>query len=445
MMAIALDLLERAKNYGATEADVMVAEGDSLSVQVRLAAVERLSKAREKSLGLRVFFGKRSAIASTTDFSRESLSRVVKDTCAFAKSVAEDPASGLPAFVEMAREFPDLNVFDATTLTAEDQIGLARRTEEAALHEDARITNSEGADCGMVHGSVLLANTYGFQGVHQSSTFSLSVSPIATDGDTGSMQRDGWYSIKRAFGSLESPESIGKKAALRAVRRLGSRKLPTQRVPVIYDPETAAGFLGHIAGGLSGYSLYKGASFLLNELGNKLAPEFVSIIDDGRMPGGLGSRPFDGEGLPTRKTVIMESGTLKSYLLDSYTGRKLGLPSTGNASRGVSDNPTVSPSNLFFQPGTASPEEIIASVRRGFYVTELIGFGVNLVTGDYSRGAVGFWIENGELAFPVEEVTIAGNLKQMLTNIEVIGNDLEFRGRIASPTIKIAEMTLAGN
>ncbi len=445
MSAIAEDLLHQANSLGATEADVMVAEGTSISVQVRLSEIDRLSHAQEKSLGLRVFFGKRSAISSTSDFSSSSLKQFVSDTCSFAKAVAEDRVSGLPEPDSFTRDFPDLDVCDETVLSVEQEIDLARRAEDAARAEDARVTNSEGADCSVGHGSIMLANSHGFRGRHKSSSFSLSVSPIVTDQDTGSMQTDSWYSVKRKYALLDSPESIGKKATQRAIRKLGARKVGTQRVPVVYDQETAGSILGHIASAVSGYALYKGASFLLNELGNVLAPEFVSIIDDGRLMGGLGSRPFDGEGLATRRTMVMEAGTLTSYLLDTYSGRKLGFPSTGNASRGVGDSPTVSPTNLFFQPGSRSESGIISSISQGLYVTELIGFGVNMVTGDYSRGAAGFWIENGELAYPVEEVTIAGNLKTMLADIDMIGNNLEFRGRIASPTLKIREMTVAGN
>ena len=445
LSTIAKELLDRAVAHGASEADVLVAEGDSGSVQVRLSAVDRLSKAREKALGLRIFFGKRSASASTSDFSKESLVRLIEDTCALAKAVAEDDTSGLPEAALMAQDQPDLNLYDPTTLSVDEQISLARRTEEAALSADARITNSEGAECGAVHGKVLLANTHGFWGVHQSSSFSLSVSPIATDGNGKGMQRDSWYSVKRTYDLLDSPESVGMEAARRTVRRLGARKVSTQRIPVVFDPETAESLIGHLASAASGYSLYKGASFLFGQLGKKLASENVTIYDDGRFPGGLGSRPFDGEGLATRKTVVMNKGVLESYLLDTYSGRKLGLASTGNAARGVGDNPSVGPTNFYLLPGSSTPADVIGTVREGLYVTELIGFGVNMVTGDYSRGAVGFWIENGELAYPVEEVTIAGNLKHMFADIEMIGNDLEFRGRIASPTVKLREMMVAGN
>ena len=346
----------------------------------------------------------------------------------------------------MANDHPDLDVFDSTILTMDEEIALAQRAEEAAMKADARLTNSEGADCAYGNGSVVLANTHGFLGFHRSSRFSLSVTPIAVDEKNGGgMQRDSWYTVARKYSLLDTPESIGHIAAQRTIRRLGAKKISTQRVPVIFDTETAASLLGHLADAVSGYALYKGASFLLGQLGKQIAPEFVCIEDDGRLVCGMGSRPFDGEGVSTQKNIILNNGVLASYLFDTYSGRKMGMPSTGNAARHVGDNPSVAPTNLFLRAGTASPEDIIGSVTQGFYVTELIGFGVNMLTGDYSRGASGFWIENGALAYPVEEVTIAGNLKQIFEQIEVIGNDLEFRGRIASPTIKIAQITVAGH
>ncbi len=442
---LATDLLNRAKKQGASEADVVVADGETFSVQVRLSAVDRLTKAREKRLGLRVFFGKRSASASTSDFSRESLDRLVSDTCALAKAVVEDDQSGLPDKNLMAEDQPDLDLYDPTRLETEAQIELARRAEAAALAADPRVTNSEGAEFDSSSGRILLGNSHGFLGDYRSSTFSVSVSPIATAPDSDSMQQDSWYAVRHRFARLDSPESVGQEAARRAVRRLGAKKLSTRRAPVVFDQEMAASLLGNLCHAASGYALYKGASFLIGQLGKQLAPDFVTIYDDGRLPSGLGSRPFDGEGLPTRKTTVVERGVLTSYLLDTYSGRKLGLASTGNASRGVGESPSVGPTNFYLVPGTTGPSEIIRSVREGLFVTELIGFGVNMVTGDYSRGAAGFWIEHGELAYPVEEITIAGNLKQMFADIEMVGSDLEFRSRIASPTIKIREMTIAGN
>ena len=442
---IAAELLARAKGLGASEADVVVADGEAFSVQVRLSAIDRLTKAREKRLGLRVFFGKRSASASTSDFSRESLDGLVSDTCVLAKAVVEDGASGLPSSDLMADDLPDLDLYDPTKLDNETQIELARRAEACAMETDPRITNSEGADFDSASGRVLLGNSHGFLGEYRSSTFSIAVSPIATDPESGGMQRDAWHAVNRKFARLESVESVGREAARRAIRRLGARKVSTRRAPVIFDPEMAASLLGNLCSASNGYALYKGASFLIDQLGKRVAPESVTVYDDGRLPDGLGSRPFDGEGLPTRRTTVVERGVLKSYLLDCYSGRKLGLASSGNASRGIGDSPSVGPTNFYLLPGTVEPSDMIKSVKQGLYVTELIGFGVNMVTGDYSRGAAGIWIENGELTYSVEEITIAGNLKRMFMDIEVIGNDLRFRSRIASPTIKIAEMTIAGN
>ncbi|HMU54724.1 MAG TPA: metallopeptidase TldD-related protein [Nitrospira sp.] len=442
---LASDVLAMAKRGGATEADVVIVDGENLSVQVRLGAVDRLSKAREKRLGLRVFVGKRSASTSTSDFSSASLHQLVEETCTLARAVVEDQVSGLPAAEEMAKEQPDLDLHDTTRLDTDRQIELARRAESAAMAADERITNSEGADFDSSSGRIVLANSHGFVGEYRSSSFSLSVSPIAVDPATGAMQRDAWYGVQRKFRKLESPEAIGTEAAKRAVRRLGAKKVGTKRVPVVFDQEMAASLMGNLCGAVSGYSLYKGASFLIGQLGKPLAPDYVTIYDDGRMVGGLGSRPFDGEGLATRKNTVVEKGKLASYLLDAYSGRKLGLPSTGNASRSVGESPSVGPTNFYLAPGSRSADDIIMTVKDGLYVTELIGFGINMVTGDYSRGASGFWIENGELAYPVEEITIAGNLKQMFRDIEMVGNDLTFRGRIASPTVKIAEMTVAGS
>ncbi len=442
---LAADLLARAKQCGATEADVVVADGETFSVQVRMGSVDRLTKAREKRLGLRVFVGKHSASSSTSDFSNDSLDRFVSETCTLAKAVVEDPVSGLPNPDQLATDQPDLDLYDPTRLETEFQIEQARRAEAAAFATDSRITNSEGADFDSSAGRVVLGNSHGFIGEYRSSSFSVSVSPVATEPETGAMQRDAWYGVQRKFSRLESPESIGEEAARRTVRRLGARKVSTKRVPVVFDQETAGSLLANLCSAASGYSLYKRASFLVGQLGVKLAPDFVTVYDDGRMVGGLGSRPFDGEGVPTRKTAVLERGVLESYLLDTYSGKKLGLASTGNASRSVGESPSVGPTNFYLVPGTQSREQIVASVKDGLYVTELIGFGINMVTGDYSRGAAGFWIENGELAYPVEEITIAGNLKTMFASIETVGSDLIFRGRIASPTLKIAEMMVAGN
>jgi PmbA protein len=442
---LAMDLLAKAKRGGATEADIIIADGETFAVQVRLGAVDRLTKAREKHLGLRVFVGKRSASTSTSDFTADSLNQLVAETCILAKAVVEDQVSGLPAADQLAGAKPDLDLYDPTRLNTEQQIELAKRVEAAAMSTDERVTNSEGGDFDSSSGRVVLGNSHGFLGEYQSSSFSMSVSPVATDPETGAMQRDSWYAVQRKFAKLDSPEAVGLEAARRTVRKLGAKKVATQRVPVVFDSETAGSLMGNLCSAVSGYSLYKGASFLAGQLDKSLAPEYVTVYDDGRVVGGLGSRPFDGEGLPTRKTTVVERGILKSYLLDTYSGRKLGLASTGNASRSVGENPSVAPTNFYLAPGTKTAQDIIKTVKQGLYVTDLIGFGINMVTGGYSRGAAGFWIEGGELAYPVEEITIAGNLKDMFAGIEMIGSDLVFRGRIASPTVKIAEMMVAGS
>jgi PmbA protein len=442
---LASDVLKNAARLGASGADVFIVEDESFSVLVRMRDVDTVKSAREKRLGLRVFLGHRSATTATSDLSPEALDQLLADTVAMARATPEDPFGGLPESVAFSPACPELDLWDPESgaLPVPERIALANRAEAAALACDARITNSEGSEYGHRDARVLFANSHGYAGEYRASSVGLSVTPVAKD-DAG-MQRDGWYSTGRRLRGLESPEAIGRKAAERTLRRLGARKVATQTGPVVFDPDMAASLLRSLCGAVSGSAIYRGASFLVGGLGQQVAAAGLTVVDDGRMPGGLGSRPFDGEGLPTRRTVVIDNGILASYLLDTYTGRKLGLASTGNASRSLGQRPTVGPMNFYVQPGAASPEEIIRTVDRGLYVTEMIGFGVNLVTGDYSRGAVGIWIEKGEFTYPVEEITIAGNLKNMLHDIELIGNDLEWRSSIACPTIKIGRMTIAGN
>jgi PmbA protein len=441
---LAHDLLAKVRRRGATEADLVIVETESSTTQVRLQEIEALKSAQERRLHLRVLFGKRAAATSTSDFSPRSLERLVDETCAMAQATAADAYLGLPASDAMPTSPVDLDLYDdeAQRLTVEDKIALVKRAEGAALRYDPRLTNSEGAGLDTHVSQIVYANTHGFVGEYRTSSFSLAVSPIAGDG-TG-MQRDSWYSVSRKFRRLESPEAVGITAAQRALRRLGARKVPTQVAPVVFDPDVAASLLRTLAGAVAGTSIYRGASFLLHRLGEQVAADAVTVIDDGTIPGALGSRPFDGEGVATRRTMVLEHGVLRSYLLDTYCARRLGMTSTGNAARDASGI-SVGTTNLYLVPGTYTPEEIIGSVKSGLYVTELIGFGVNLVTGDYSRGAVGLWIDNGALTYPVEEITIAGNLNDMLRDIDMIGNDLVFRGRTAAPTLKIARMTIAGN
>jgi len=338
----------------------------------------------------------------------------------------------------------DLHLYadDVGSMSTEDRIGFARRAEEGALSVDPRIRNSEGAWFEASLGKKAYANSLGFTGSYRASYCAVSVAPIAQDG--GGMQRDYWYSVARSAAALEAPEAVGRRAAERALRKLGARKVATCRVPVVFDPETARAFLGHIFEAVRGDAIYRSASFLAGKLGERVAAENVTVLDDGVRPGGFGSRPFDDEGVPPSIMPIIEAGILRNYLLNSYAARKLKLRTTGNASRGVAGPPGIGPKNLYLVPGSEAPAAIIRSVKQGFYVTDLIGFGVNIVNGDYSRGAGGLWIENGELAYPVEEVTIAGNLAEMLNNIAAIGSDLEFRSALAAPTLLVEGLTVAG-
>ncbi len=442
--ALAQWALDEAKKKGATAAEVLFAGGESLAAGVRLGETEKLKSSRERRLGLRVFVGQSSATASTAELERDSIAAFIADTVTMARLTASDPWSGLPDPALHAKSFPDLALSDPDCgiVDADRALEIARKAEKAALGSDPRIKNSEGAEFDSSLYSIMFANSQGFFGEYGGSSFSLVVQPIAQEGD--SMQASFWYTTNRRFAKLDDAEETGRTAARRALRRLGARKVKTTKVPVVFDPDMAAGLIRTLAGAASGPALYKGTSFLIDRLGDQVAAPNVTIIDDGTMPGGLGSKPFDGEGLPTRRQHLVEKGILKTYLLDCYSARKLKLSPTGNAARSVGAPPTVSTNNLFLEPGQYAPEQIIGSVKQGLYVTEMIGFGVNMVTGDYSRGAGGLWIEDGQLAYPVQEITIAGNLKDMFLNIEMIGNDLRWRSSVVSPTLKISEMTIAG-
>jgi len=441
---VLVSVLERATARGATAADGFLIEEREFSASVRLGEVETVTHSQDQRLSLRVFAGRASAAASTSDLSPASLERVVDEATRLARITAEDPHAGLPERGELIDRIPDLDLEDRSgdDPLPEEKIAVARRAEAAALAVDPRIENSEGAEYGDRRAHYVYATSSGFCGSYATSSFSVSVSPVAAQ--NGEMQRDSWYTVARKRARLEDPEAVGRTAAARALRRLGARKVKTVEVPVIFDAENAASLVRSIAGAISGPSLYRRASFLVDRLGTRIAAPSVTIVDDGLLPGALGSRPFDGEGLPTRRTVLVNEGVLESYLLDTYSARKLGGRSTHHAARDGS-GVTVGTTNLMLLPGTASAADLIASVDNGLYVTELIGFGVNGVTGDYSRGAVGLWIENGRLSYPVEEVTVAGNLLEMFSAVDGVADDLVLRDRTASPTLKIARMVVAGN
>lgn len=430
---------------GATAAECVIREGDEFSTLVRLGQVETLKESGSKSIGVRVFNGKRAASTHSSDFTRAGLDRMLNSALELAKITSEDPFAGIPEPDQLGSISGELDLYstDVYSLPGQERIAYARRAEKAALDYDPRIKNSEGGSFDAATGHKILANSHGFIGEYRRSYCSVAAIPIA-QGENGAMQRDYWFSVSRNLAKLESPEEVGKIAAQRTLRRLGARKVKTQQIPVIFDPLVANSILGHIFEGVNGDSVYRGASFLAGKLGQKIASENVTVVDDGTMPGGFGTSPFDGEGIPTRRTVVIENGILKSYLLNTYTAKKLGLETTGNASRGLAGTPGIGPGNYFLQAGTRTAQQLIADVKQGLYVTEFLGMGVNLVTGDYSRGASGLWISSGELTYPVEEITVAGNLKDMFLNISEVANDLEFRGSVASPTIRIDGLTVGG-
>ena len=458
---LASNVLARALRAGASDAEVVLYEGDEFSTLVRLGQVETLKESGSRAVGLRVFIGQRTASTSSSDFSRESLDRLVEGAVTLARITSEDPFAGLPDASDFGQHSAaDQRLyFDNVNLQPpSERIEIARAVEAAALAFDTRIQNSGGGDYDAATSHKILMNSRGFTGEYRRSYCGFSAQPIAHDTD-GRMQRDYWYSAARSTRLLEDPVAIGQEAARRTLRRLGARQVKTQQAPVVFSPEIARSIVGNIFDAANGDAIYRHASFFAGMLGERVAGENVTVIDDGTLvfdresdhdgsikTGGFGTGPFDAEGLPTRRTVLIENGILRSYVTNTYTARKLGLAtSTGNAARSLAGNPGIGAGNFFLEPGTLSPAQIIADVKSGLYVTETMGFGVNLVTGDYSQGAAGMWIENGELAYPVEEITIAGNLKEMYKNISAIGNDLVFRTATAAPTLRIDGMTIAGS
>lgn len=442
---IAARLVKLAGNAGATEAEAAVAEGDEFECTVRLGELETLKEAGSSAAGVRVFRGKRTGTSSTSDLSEDGLRRMVASAMALAEVSMEDPFAGLPLPEELGAAGGDMALFDGgvEALDPAERIAMARRAEKTALDFDPRITNSEGGSYGSSVSTRAFANSLGFLGSYRSSSCSLSVVSVAGDGE-GKLERDYWYDVGRSPGQLESPEEIGQKAAEWALRRLGARKVATQKVPVILDPRVARSLVGHMFSAVTGDAVYHKSSYLAEKLGEIVASKQVTIIDDALMPGGFGSSPFDDEGVPSRRTVVVGEGRLETFLLNTYMARKLGMRTTGNASRGLAGNPGTGHGNLFLQPGTRTREDLISSVENGFYVTELLGSGVNIVNGDYSRGAAGVWIEKGRLAWPVHEVTVSGNLAEIWARVEAVGSDLEFRGSVASPTLLIGEMRVSG-
>ncbi|MHB8255568.1 MAG: metalloprotease PmbA [Acidiferrobacter sp.] len=427
--------LDLASRQGATAAEVNGDLGKGLSVTVRRGEVETVEHHRDKSLSVTVFFGNRSGSASTSDFRPEALSEAVRAACAIARHTAEDPFNGLADPAHLAKEIPDLDLYHPWALTVEDAIGLALRCENAAFAADPRIRNSEGATVTTHEGMDVYATSAGFMGAVRASRHGVSCAVLGEDNE-GHMQRDYDYASVRDARDLPDVETIGRLAARRAARRLGARQIKTCQVPVLYEAQVARSLLSHLVSAISGPSLYRRSSFLLDSVDTQLFPNMVHLYEEPHRKKGMGSSAFDGEGVETKYQDLVTDGVLRRYCLDSYSARKLKLVTTANAG-GVH--------NLMIKPGTEDLQGLLRQMGRGLFVTELIGFGINSVTGDYSRGAAGFWVENGELAYPVEEITIASNLRDMYKGLVAIGSDVDLRHNICTGSLLLERMTVAGS
>ncbi len=434
------DLIARARRAGADTADAVLFEGTSLAHGRRLGRTEKFERSEGQDLGLRVFIGRQQAVVSSSDRSPKALGELVERAVAMARTVPEDSFCGIADPGEIADNWPSLDMADPDEPSAEVLIERARAAEEAALAVPG-ITNSEGAEAGWGRSTVALVASNGFAGTYSGTSHGVSASVIGGQG-TG-MERDYDYASAVYAADLRDPAEIGKSAGERAVKRLGAKKMATCRCPVVFDPRVARGFISALLGAISGPAIARGTSFLKDRLGQRIFPEAITITDDPHRHRGLRSKPFDGEGLPNRRRAIVDQGVLTTWLLDLRSARQLQLRSTGHAARGTSSPPGPAPTNVWIEPGAVSPQALISGIESGLYVTEMMGFGVNGVTGDYSRGAAGFWIDKGEIAFPVSEMTVAGNLKDMFARL-VAADDLEFKGGIDAPTLRIDDLTVAG-
>ncbi len=427
------DILAEARAQGASAAEAGVSLETGLSVTARLGEVETIEYNRDKGLGVTVYFGGRKGSSSTSDFTPEAVREAVRAACGIAKYTAEDEYAGLADAALMAREVPDLDLCHPWGINAEQAIELAIECEDAARGMDVRITNSEGGSVSSHQGYRVYGNSHGFIGAYPSTRHSLSCAVIGGEGE--GMQRDYWFTVARDSAELEAAAEVGRRAAQRTLRRLDARRLPTCQVPVIFAAEIATSLLSHFTSAIRGGALYRKATFLLDHLGKQVFPAHVHIHEQPHLKRALGSTPFDNEGVATQARDIVRDGVLQGYILDSYAARKLGMRTTGN-SGGVH--------NLVIDPGALDLDGLLRRMGKGLLVTELMGMGVNAVTGDYSRGAAGFWVENGEIQYPVEEITIAGNLRDMFMRIVEVGNDVEVRGGTRTGSILIEEMMIAG-
>lgn len=434
LTSLVADILDEAKQQGASAAEAGLSVDRGLSVNVRLGEVETIEYHRSQGLGVTVYFGQRKGSASSTDLSAQAIRETVAAACRIAQHAAADDYAGLPDADLLATQFPELDLYYPWALEVEDAIQLAKTCEDAAWGFHPAIANSEGANLNSYQGLRVSGNSLGFLHGLPSSRHSLSCSVIGEQGDA--MQRDDWWTVARDSSDLESAESVGRKAAERTIRRLGAQSLSTRQCPVVFAADVAGGLFGHFIGAIRGGNLYRKSTFLLDHLGKQVFPAFIHIHEQPHLRKGLGSAPYDGEGVATRAHDIVKDGVLESYVLSSYSARKLGVKTTGNAG-GVH--------NLIIEPGDLDLPGLLRKMGSGLLVTELLGQGVSILTGDYSRGAAGFWVENGEIQYPVEEITIASNLRDMYLNIAAVGNDVDLRGSTRTGSVLIAEMTVAGN
>jgi PmbA protein len=439
LRALAEELVGFALKCGADEVEVSVVDGREFDVDIRKGRIEHLVEADSRVCGLKVIRDKRTAYASSSDLAPGTLRRLVRNAVRRAGLGSPDEYAGLAPLSKKAVDAAALRLFDPAVagLDAKAKIRLARETERIALG-DKRITNSYGANFGTNEARSVLVNSSGFAGEYGQTYCELSVGLQA--GGTDNKVEDSWFSAKRHFRELATPEEVARKAVERTLRQLRPRKIRTQNVPVIFEPTQTSWLMGFLFGCVSGTAVYQKATFLAGKLGERIGNGLVTVVDDGLLPGELGTRPFDSDGVPSQRTAVVEAGVLRNYLCNTYAARKLKLKSTGNA-----DGGGVSPNNFYLQPGTATPRDIIAGTKKGLILIRTLGHGLNSVSGDISRGAFGLWVEDGEIAYPVSEVTISGNLGTVLENIEAVGNDLDFFSPVTGPTVKVAEMTVAGS
>lgn len=443
---LAEKVVSRARAAGADSAEALVVSQRELTVKVRLGAPELVQQAGSRALGLRVLREGRQAVCHTADFADAAVTGFVEDTVRLAGLAEPDPDAGPPDPADLATTWGDLDLADeaVTALDADRALALAIEGEQAARDHDPRITNSEGATCSVSSGGRVLATSGGFVGGYHGTYVSLVVEPI-TDDEGGKKRNGYWWDGRRHLAALAAPADIGVEAAERTLEQLGARKVETCQVPVVFSPEAAAQVIRTLFGLVSGDAAYRRATYLLERAGSVVASPLCTVVDDPLRRAAPGSRPFDGEGLPSRRNVVVDRGTFTGFLCDTYAARRLGLRSTASAGRGVGGPPGVSASNFFLEAGDTPPEAILKDTPRGLYVRRLMGFGFNPVTGDFSKGADGFWIENGERAFPVSEVTVSANFDDLLRGIDAVGDDLDLRTGIASPTLRVARMTVAGS